>query len=187
MLRLGQRVALFERAETTQQEVVHAITAGTHRGTFQGMAGHRRDREVTESAVPPAGAPEREQAPDQSLSAYMREWWQGVKYGELGSLPLIIGLGIIVVTFGLLDDTFLTERNFTNLLLQTAAIATIAIGVVFVLLIGEIDLSVAFVERRRRRRHDTAPAPGRSRLALVAGDPCGSRPSRRRSASCRRS
>ena len=75
----------------------------------------------------------------------MREWWQGVKYGELGSLPLIVGLGIIVVTFGLLDDTFLTERNFTNLLLQTAAVATIAIGVVFVLLIGEIDLSVAFV------------------------------------------
>ena len=100
---------------------------------------------MTESAVPPAGAPEREQAPDQSLSAYMRDWWQGVKFGELGSLPLIVGLGIIVVTFGLLDDTFLTERNFTNLLLQTAAVATIAIGVVFVLLIGEIDLSVAFV------------------------------------------
>ena len=50
-----------------------------------------------------------------------------------------------MVVFGLLDDTFLTERNFTNLLLQMAAIATIAIGVVFVLLIGEIDLSVAFV------------------------------------------
>jgi D-xylose transport system permease protein len=100
---------------------------------------------VTESAVPPASAPEREQAPEQSLSAYMQEWWQGVKFGELGSLPLIVGLGIIVVTFGLLDDTFLTERNFTNLLLQTAAVATIAIGVVFVLLIGEIDLSVAFV------------------------------------------
>ena len=45
----------------------------------------------------------------------------------------------------ILDDTFLTERNFTNLLLQMAAIATIAIGVVFVLLIGEIDLSVAYV------------------------------------------
>ena len=47
--------------------------------------------------------------------------------------------------FGTLDDTFFTERNFTNLLLQMAHIATIAIGVVFVLLIGEIDLSVAFV------------------------------------------
>ena len=44
-----------------------------------------------------------------------------------------------------LDETFFAERNFTNLLLQMAAIATIAIGVVFVLLIGEIDLSVAYV------------------------------------------
>jgi D-xylose transport system permease protein len=79
------------------------------------------------------------------LSGYLQLWWQGVKYGELGSLPIIAGLGVIVVIFGLLDDTFLTERNFTNLLLQMSAIATIAIGVVFVLLIGEIDLSVAFV------------------------------------------
>jgi D-xylose transport system permease protein len=47
--------------------------------------------------------------------------------------------------FGSLDDTFYTERNFTNLLLQMAPFATIAIGVVFVLLLGEIDLSVAYV------------------------------------------
>ena len=80
-----------------------------------------------------------------SLSGYVRLWWQGIRAGELGSLPIIVGLGVIVVVFGLLDDTFLTERNFTNLLLQMTAIATIAIGVVFVLLIGEIDLSVAFV------------------------------------------
>jgi len=80
-----------------------------------------------------------------SLSGYARLWWQGIRAGELGSLPIILGLGAIVVVFGLLNDTFLTERNFTNLLLQMSAIATIAIGVVFVLLIGEIDLSVAFV------------------------------------------
>ena len=49
------------------------------------------------------------------------------------------------MVFGLLDDTFFEARNFTNLLLQMAATATIAIGVVFVLLIGEIDLSVAYV------------------------------------------
>jgi D-xylose transport system permease protein len=80
-----------------------------------------------------------------SLADYVRLWWQGIRAGELGSLPIIVGLAVIVVVFGLLDDTFLTERNFTNLLLQMSAIATIAIGVVFVLLIGEIDLSVAFV------------------------------------------
>ncbi|MDQ3777921.1 MAG: ABC transporter permease [Actinomycetota bacterium] len=75
----------------------------------------------------------------------MRLWWQGVRAGELGTLSIIVGLILIVVTFGLLEENFFTERNFTNLLLQMAAIATMAIGVVFVLLIGEIDLSVAFV------------------------------------------
>jgi D-xylose transport system permease protein len=85
-----------------------------------------------------------EQRPD-TLSGYLHVWWQGVKYGELGSLPIILGLIVIALVFGTLDDTFLTDRNFTNLLLQMTPIATIAIGVVFVLLIGEIDLSVAYV------------------------------------------
>ena len=73
------------------------------------------------------------------------QWWQRVRGGELGSLPIIVALVVIAIVFGLLDDAFLTERNFTNLLLQMAAVATLAIGTVFVLLIGEIDLSVAYV------------------------------------------
>ncbi len=85
-----------------------------------------------------------EYRPD-TLSGYLHLWWQGVKFGEIGSLPIIVGLGVIVVIFGLLDSTFLSERNFTNLLLQMSYVAIIAIGVVFVLLIGEIDLSVAYV------------------------------------------
>jgi len=100
---------------------------------------------TTGEAVPPAAAPGIDETSPETLSGYVHLWWQGVKYGELGSLPIIVGLGVIVLIFGLLDETFLTERNFTNLLLQMAAIATIAIGTVFVLLIGEIDLSVAFV------------------------------------------
>jgi D-xylose transport system permease protein len=82
---------------------------------------------------------------DQTLSGYARLWWQRVRGGELGSLPIIVALVAITIVFGLLDDAFLTERNFTNLLLQMAATATLAIGVVFVLLIGEIDLSIAYV------------------------------------------
>ena len=85
-----------------------------------------------------------EPSPD-TLSGYARLWLRGVQSGELGSLPIVVALVIIFVTFGALNDVFLTERNFTNLLLQTAPIATMAIGVVFVLLIAEIDLSVAFV------------------------------------------
>ena len=101
---------------------------------------------MTTSADPTAAiVPEPTPEQTQSLSGYIQVWWQGVRGGELGSLPIILGLVAIFVVFGILEDNFLTERNFTNLLLQMAAVATIAIGVVFVLLIGEIDLSVAFV------------------------------------------
>jgi D-xylose transport system permease protein len=80
-----------------------------------------------------------------STSDYLGLWLQRVRAGDLGSLPIIVGLLVIVLVFGSLDDTFLTERNFTNLLLQMAPFATISIGVVFVLLLGEIDLSVGYV------------------------------------------
>ena len=93
----------------------------------------------------PGGAPVDERGESQTLSGYARIWWQGVRAGELGSLPIIVGLILIFITFGILEENFFTERNFTNLILQMAAVATMAIGMVFVLLIGEIDLSVAFV------------------------------------------
>jgi D-xylose transport system permease protein len=99
--------------------------------------------EATVAPVDETGQPLR--PADQTLSGYVRRWWQKVRTGDLGSLPIVIGLVVIVIVFGTLDDVFLTERNFTNLLLQMAPVATLAIGIVFVLLIGEIDLSVAFV------------------------------------------
>ena len=93
-----------------------------------------------------ATAPDRAAGrPDQGLTAYLGAWWQRVRSGDLGSLPIVVGILAIVVVFGILDSRFFLERNFTNLLLQLAAVATIAIGIVFVLLIGEIDLSAAFV------------------------------------------
>jgi D-xylose transport system permease protein len=91
------------------------------------------------------GGPAQDERASESLQAYLGSWWQGVRAGELGSLPIIVGIVLILITFGILEENFFTERNFTNLILQMAAIATMAIGIVFVLLIGEIDLSVAFV------------------------------------------
>jgi D-xylose transport system permease protein len=99
------------------------------------------DVSATEAPIPGGS-----RSPGQeSVSDYLRRRWEAIRGGELGSLPIIFGLIVIAVVFGFLDDTFYTERNFTNLLLQMAAMATVAIGIVFVLLIGEIDLSVAFV------------------------------------------
>ncbi len=80
-----------------------------------------------------------------ALRTYAKAWRIRVRSGDLGSLPLIVGLVLIVIVFGVAEEVFITPRNFTNLLLQMSGIATIAIGVVFVLLIAEIDLSVAYV------------------------------------------
>jgi D-xylose transport system permease protein len=65
--------------------------------------------------------------------------------GELGSLRVLIVLAVIWVIFALANDRFLTAINLTNLTLQIAAIGTISVGVVLVLLLGEIDLSVGAV------------------------------------------
>jgi D-xylose transport system permease protein len=80
-----------------------------------------------------------------SLRDYAQRWWTGVRSGDLGSLPIVIGLIIIAVVFQSQNDNFLTAGNFLNLIVQAAGIMTIAMGIVFVLLLGEIDLSVGYV------------------------------------------
>src|SRR3954451_2084019 len=68
-----------------------------------------------------------------------------IKGGDLGSLPAIFGAIVLVIVFGILEpDTFLTEQNFANLINQGAAITVLDMGLVFVLLLGEIDLSAGF-------------------------------------------
>src|SRR5215218_2312605 len=72
-------------------------------------------------------------------------YWDKVKAGDLGSLPAILGIVVLVIVFGVLQpDSFLTAQNFANLLNQGAAIMVLAMGLVFVLLLGEIDLSAGF-------------------------------------------
>jgi len=65
--------------------------------------------------------------------------------GELGSIRVILGIAVIWTIFQLSNDRFLSAVNLSNLTLQIAAVATISIGVVLVLLLGEIDLSVGAV------------------------------------------
>jgi D-xylose transport system permease protein len=84
-------------------------------------------------------------APTEALSDYARRWWSNVRGGELGSLPIVVGLIIIAIVFQVQNDRFLTAGNFVNLIVQTAPYAVIAMGVTFALLLGEIDLSIGFV------------------------------------------
>ena len=65
--------------------------------------------------------------------------------GDLGALPVVLGLAVIWTIFQILNPAFLSSRNLVNLTLQCAAIGTITLGVVIVLLVGEIDLSVGSV------------------------------------------
>jgi simple sugar transport system permease protein/D-xylose transport system permease protein len=68
-----------------------------------------------------------------------------IRGGDLGSLPVIVGLVVIWTAFQLLNPVFLSSRNLVNLTMQCAATGTIALGIVLVLLVGEIDLSVGSV------------------------------------------
>ena len=65
--------------------------------------------------------------------------------GELGALPVILGLIVIAAYFQTQEPTFLSARNLSNLVLQIAATGSVAVGIVLVLLLGEIDLSVGSV------------------------------------------
>jgi|UniRef100_UPI004049AB86 D-xylose transport system permease protein len=71
-------------------------------------------------------------------------YFSRVKAGDIGSLPAVLGLIALVAVFGVMSEFFLTDRNFANLLTQAAPVMVIAMGLVFVLLLGEIDLSAGY-------------------------------------------
>jgi D-xylose transport system permease protein len=100
---------------------------------------------VTEAAdvvAPGIGLPEGDETEQQTL-------WQravsNVKSGNLGVLPVVIGEILIVTYFSFTATNFFTAANFVNVILQMAGVTMIAFGVVFVLLIAEIDLSIGFL------------------------------------------
>lgn len=79
-----------------------------------------------------------------SLKGAASDYWSRVKAGDIGALPAILGLVVLCAIFGAMSDVFLTPGNFANLLTQAAAVIVIAMGLVFVLLLGEIDLSAGY-------------------------------------------
>jgi D-xylose transport system permease protein len=82
--------------------------------------------------------------PSVGVARVLRGRWEGIRSGDVGSWPVIVGLAAIVIYFNSKNANFLTAVNFDNLIVQMAGTATIAIGVVFVLLLGEIDLSIGY-------------------------------------------
>ncbi len=75
------------------------------------------------------------------LTEQFTAWWQRVRGGDMGALPAIAGLVFLAILFGILSPYFLTPTNFANLMNQAASLVVLGMALVFVLLLGEIDLS----------------------------------------------
>ncbi|HEU4568751.1 MAG TPA: ABC transporter permease [Marmoricola sp.] len=80
-----------------------------------------------------------------SFGDYVRSWWKRVRGGESGVLPVLVGLAVIIVVFQIEKSVFLSAGNLVNLLTQGASLVLFGMAEVFVLLLGEIDLSAGFV------------------------------------------
>ncbi len=84
-------------------------------------------------------------AEDSRRSVTLRDAWTDyvnrLRGGDMGSLPAILGLVVLYIVFGLANDRFLSMLNQANLVIQAGSIIVLAMGLVFVLLLGEIDLS----------------------------------------------
>ncbi|RZU22217.1 D-xylose transport system permease protein [Kribbella rubisoli] len=84
--------------------------------------------------------PQHERVPA-PLIAYLRDYLARLRGGELGSAPAIVGLVVITAFFAIVHQGFLSAYNLEALVIQAAPIIVMAMGLVFVLLLGEIDLS----------------------------------------------
>ena len=82
---------------------------------------------------------------EQGFAGYLTDFKRRVRGGELGSLPVILGLIIIAVIFQSLNDDFLSAGSLSDIGVYIAGTGIMATGIVFVLLLGEIDLSVGSV------------------------------------------
>lgn len=79
---------------------------------------------------------------NESLSAVFRSFVSRIKTGDLGMLPVVLGLILISLVFSILNPVYLAPNNLVNMLFDCATVGFISLGIVCVLMLGEIDLSV---------------------------------------------
>ena len=95
--------------------------------------------------TPPHRAPDSAFAADDRSDATLRDaaraYLGRVRGGDMGSLPAVLGLLVLFIVFGLANERFLSALNLANLVTQAGSICVLAMGLVFVLLLGDIDLS----------------------------------------------
>jgi D-xylose transport system permease protein len=96
-------------------------------------------------AVGQDAGPPPEDVLSSGIGVLVRQGLDNLRTGNLGVLPIIVALTFIVVFFGFKATNFFTAENFGNIIIQMAGTTMLAYGVVFVLLLGEIDLSISYV------------------------------------------
>jgi D-xylose transport system permease protein len=126
--------------------------ASTERGEADGQHGRPATERGAQVGVAPQ--PDLDQStaalassPDliaDSFGEYARLWLRRVRSGESGALPVVLGLVVIVAYFQIRNSLFLSAGNLVNLLTQAAWIMMLGMAQVFVLLLGEIDLSIGY-------------------------------------------
>ena len=93
----------------------------------------------------PAAPPPAEASSGSGLGGIISRWWENVRSGEIGSVPILLAIVLITIFFQSKNSNFLGATNFNNLIVQMSGTAVTAFGVVFVLLLGEIDLSISYI------------------------------------------
>jgi D-xylose transport system permease protein len=89
----------------------------------------------------PAGLP----AEQRTIGTEVQAYFDKLRGGDVGSAPAILGLVVLMIFFSILKpDTFASSRNLANLLPQSAPVIFLAMGLIFVLLLGEIDLGAGY-------------------------------------------
>ncbi|MFJ1899956.1 MULTISPECIES: sugar ABC transporter permease [unclassified Streptomyces] len=110
--------------------------------------------EKTEKAGPGAAVPAQATVPavdprllirEEGFKGYWSEFTRKVRGGELGSLPVFVGLIVIAIVFQFQNSNFLSASSVANIAVYSSGLGIMAVGIVFVLLLGEIDLSVGSV------------------------------------------
>jgi len=102
-------------------------------------------RDLAEEAVAETEVAESPELEIESLRDYVHVVYLRIRSGESGVLPVVLGFLLISILFQSLNSNFLSAGNLVNLLIQGAVYMLLAMGEVFALLLGEIDLSIGFV------------------------------------------
>jgi D-xylose transport system permease protein len=97
------------------------------------------------TAALPADLQDERLIASQGVGGFVRAFVSRLRSGDLGSLPVVVGLVVIWGVFAFQNDAFLSSRNLVNLTQQSVSTGIIALGIVLVLLLGEIDLSVGSI------------------------------------------